>query len=247
LVSLALVVAAASLFVPASLSEPVDALMLVLAAAASVAILARTLPLQSVLFAALIAALIGGTAHGLSAWTGLPFGPVSFGESSGPLLFNCVPWTVPLIWVVALFNSRGVVRLLLRPWRKMKTYGVLLMGLTTLMTLAFDLALEPFARMKRLWLWHPTKIPFTWQGASPLAFLSWTFVSGMILAIILPYMIRKQPGSSNKPDFAPLLLWLGAIALFGVNAALSGLWSAVIFDGILAGVVVVLCWRGARW
>ena len=43
-------------------------------------------------------ALIGGAAHGLSARTGLPFGPLSFGEQSGPQLFNTVPWTVP--WTV---------------------------------------------------------------------------------------------------------------------------------------------------
>ena len=120
LMTLTLATAAASLFVPARQSAPVDAFLLALAAAASVAILARNLPLQSVLFAAFITALIGGAAHGLSARTGLPFGPVSFGEMSGPQLFNCVPWTLPLIWVVAIFNSRGVARLMLRPWRKVK-------------------------------------------------------------------------------------------------------------------------------
>src|SRR3974390_3495874 len=60
-----------SLFVPARQSAPVDAFLLTLAASASVAILTRQLPLQSVLFAAFITALIGGAAHGLSARTGL--------------------------------------------------------------------------------------------------------------------------------------------------------------------------------
>jgi uncharacterized membrane protein len=247
LLALTLAAAAASLFVPARTSQPVDGFLIVLAAASSVAILARTLPLQSVLFAAFITALIGGAAHGLSARTGLPFGPLSFGAQSGPQLFNTVPWTVPLIWIVAVFNSRGVVRLLLRPWRKVKTYGFLLMILTAVLALAFDFALEAFARVKHLWLWQPTKIPLTWFGASPLSFLGWIFVTAIILAVVMPYLIRKQPGSPSKPDFAPLLLWLGAIALFGANAALAGVWLPVVVDAVIASVVAVLCWRGAKW
>jgi uncharacterized membrane protein len=247
LLVLTLVAGIASLFVPARQSAPVDAFALVLAAAASVAVLARTLPLQSVLFAAFITMLIGGAAHALSARTGLPFGPLSFGEQSGPQLFNCVPWTVPFFWVVAIFNSRGVVRLILRPWRKVKNYGFLLMAFTALLALAFDFALEPFARAKHLWLWHPTKISITWHSASPLVFLGWIFVTGIILAVIMPYLIRKQPGSPSTPDFAPLALWLGAIGLFGVNAAQAGLWSAVMLDGIIAVTISVLCWRGAKW
>ncbi len=247
LLALTLVTAVASLFVPARQSAPVDAFTLVLATATSVAILARTLPLQSVLFAAFITALIGGAAHGLSARTGLPFGPLSFGDQSGPQLFNCVPWTVPLLWVFAIFNSRGVVRLMLRPWRKVKNYGFLLMVLTAVMALAFDFSLEAFARAKHLWLWHPTKIAFTWHSASPLAFMGWIFVTGIILAVIMPYLIRKQPGNPNTPDFAPLALWLGAVAVFGIHAAQAGLWSAVVVDGIIAVIVSIFCWRGAKW
>ena len=205
------------------------------------------LPLQSVLFAAFITALVGGAAHGLSARTGLPFGPLSFGNTAGPQLFNTVPWTVPLLWVIAIFNSRGVARLMLRPWRRVKTYGFLLMGLTTLLALAFDLALEPFARTKHLWLWEPTKLSLTWHGASPLSFVGWAFVALIILAFIMPYLIRKQPGNPSAPDFAPLALWLGAIILFAVSAAQSGLWAALVLNIILAGVVAVFSSRGAKW
>jgi uncharacterized membrane protein len=247
LLALTLATAAASLFVPTRQSAPVDGLALALAAAASVAILARTLPLQSVLFAAFITALIGGAAHGLSARTGLPFGPVSFGEQSGPQLFNCVPWTVPLIWIVAVFNSRGVARLVLRPWRKVKNYGFLLMGIATVLALAFDFALEAFARVKHLWLWQPTKISLTWFGASPVSFLGWIFVTALILAVVMPYLIRKQPGNPSAPDFAPLGLWLGAVALFATDAALTACWPAVMLDGIFIVAVGVLSWRGAKW
>ena len=206
ILTLTLAAAAATLFNPSGTTSNLDALLLLLATAGSISSLARTLPLQSVLFAAFITALVGGAAHGLSARTGLPFGPLSFGATSGPQLFNTVPTTVLLLWIIVIFNSRGVARLMLRPWRRVKNYGFLLMGLTTLLALAFDVALEPFARVKHLWLWQPTKISLTWHGASPLSFLGWTFVSLLILAVIMPYLIRKQPGNPSAPDFAPLAL-----------------------------------------
>ena len=247
ILTLTLLAAVATLFNPLGTTSNLDALLLLLATAGSISALARQLPLQSVLFAAFITALIGGAAHGLSARTGLPFGPISFGATSGPQLFNTVPPTVLLLWIVALFNSRGVARLMLRPWRRVKTYGFLLMGLTTLLALAFDVALEPFARVKHLWLWQPTKIPVTWHGASPLSFLGWTFVALLILVIIMPYLIRKQPGNPSAPDFSPLALWLGAIILFTINAAQAGLWAAVSVNVTLAVIATTFSWRGAKW
>jgi uncharacterized membrane protein len=247
LLTLTLATAAATLFDLPGTTSNLDALLLLFAAAASVSALARQLPLQSVLFAAGITALIGGAAHGLSARTGLPFGPLFFGETAGPKLFNTVPWTVGLIWIVALFNSRGVARLMLRPWRRVKTYGFLLLGLTAALALAFDFALEPFARVKHLWLWQPTKIRLTWHGASPLSFLGWTFVALLILTIIMPYLIRKQPGQPSAPDFAPLSLWLGAIIVFSVTVAQAGFWTAVMVNVAIIGITAIFSWRGAKW
>jgi uncharacterized membrane protein len=245
--TLTLAAAAATFFNPAGTASSVDALLILCATASSISALARQLPLQSVLFAAFVTALIGGTAHGLSARTGLPFGPLTFGETAGPKLFNTVPWTVGMLWIIAIFNSRGVARLMLRPWRRMKTYGFWLMGLTAALALVFDFALEPFARAKHLWLWLPTKIPVTWHGASPLSFLGWMFVSLLILAIIMPYLIRKQPGSNSAPDYAPLALWLGAVILFAVNSAQAGQPGALLVDIVAAGVISLFSWRGARW
>jgi uncharacterized membrane protein len=239
---------AAAAMVSPELSAKLDGLLIALAAAASVTALTRQLPVESVLFAAFVAALIGGAAHGLSARTGIPFGPLIFSETAGPKLFNIVPWTLPLLWVVAIFNSRGVGRLILRPWRKVKNYGLWLIGLTAVLAVAFDLALEPFAaRVQHLWIWQPTKIAVTWHGASPLVPLGWLAVSLIILAFVMPYLIKKQPGKSSAPDFAPLALWLGAVVFFAVGPAQAGLWSAVAVDAVLVVLVTVFSIRGARW
>ena len=224
--------------------------LVTLAAAASIAALNRQLPLQNVLLAAAVTALIGGVAHGLSAFPNfsIPFGPLFFTDAGDQKIFNSIPWTIPLLWIVAVFNARGVARLMLRPWRKTKNYGWWVISFTALLALAFDLALEPFAvRVKHLWVWRPTRIPFTWQGASPMDFLGWFFVTLLILAFITPSLIKKQPGSSGKPDFHPLILWLGALLLFAAGPATAGLWLPVAVDAAIAAVTQVLAVRGAKW
>ena len=93
------------------------------------------------------------------------------------------------------------------------------MGLTALLTVLFDLALDPFAaRVKHYWLWLPTKFPVTWQGAPLVNFLSWAAVSLLILAFVTPALINKNP-VRRAPDFHPLAVWLGAILLFGLASA----------------------------
>jgi uncharacterized membrane protein len=228
-----------------------DAILIVLAAVASVAALNFRLPLQNVLTAAVIAALIGGVAHGLSANPNLaiPFGPVVFSAAAGAKIFNVLPWTIPLLWIIAIFNARGMARLILRPWRKVKNYGFWLIGLTALLAVAFDFALEPFAshNVRGFWLWQPTKIMFTWFGATPLNFLGWAVVSLLILAFATPALIKKQPGSRSTPDYHPLAMWLGALVLFAAGSVRAGLWWPVGVDAAIAVVTAVFAVRGAKW
>jgi uncharacterized membrane protein len=248
--TLLLVTGAAALLdlVTPSPGTGLDFILLALAAGATLSALARQLPVQNVLLAASVAALVGAAAHGLSARTGIPLGPLLFTPNALPRLFQAVPVSVPLIWILAIFNSRGVARLGLRPWRKLKSYGWWLMGLTALLTTLFDLALEPYAvRVKRFWFWQPTKLSITWQGATPLDFLGWGLLTILILAFITPALIRKKPGEAIPPDFQPLALWLGSVAVFAAGAARSGLWPAMAVDLVLAGIVTGFAWRGARW
>jgi putative membrane protein len=224
-----------------------EALLLLLTTAGTLTALARQLPLQNVLLAAFVIALMGGTAHAIGVTMGIPFGPFLFGADAGPQLFKTLPWGMPLLWVVVLLNSRGVVRLILRPWRKIRSYGFWLIGLTTLLALLFDLALDPFAaRAKHYWLWLPTKFPMTWLGAPLVNFFSWAAVSLLILAFVTPALINKGPRQS-APDFHPLAVWLGAILLFGVAAGLRGMWLAAALDGTLAVLAASFAIRGGRW
>ena len=224
-----------------------EALLILLATVSTITALARQLPLQNVLLAAFVIALMGGAVHALGVTMGIPFGPFMFGAEAGPQLFKTLPWAMPLIWVVAILNSRGVVRLILRPWRKIRSYGFWLIGLTAVLTMLFDLAFDPFAsRVKHYWLWMPTKFPLTWQGAPLVNFLSWAVVALLMLAFVTPALINKNP-ARRAPDFHPLAVWLGAILLFGIASAMHGMWVAVALDGTIAVLAATFAIRGGRW
>jgi uncharacterized membrane protein len=247
LLAAAFACALARFFIPVNSNWP-EALFILLAAAGTLSVLARKLPLQNVLLAALIIALIGGGISAIGAGMGIPFGPFIFGGEFGPQLFNRLPWAMPLLWIVAVLNSRGVARLILRPWRKTKTYGFWLIGAASALVLLFDLALDPFAsRVRHYWLWEPTKFPVTWQGAPLANFLSWGFVTLLILAFATPALVKKRPGQRSSPDFFPLGIWLGAILIFGIAAGMNGLWPAVALDAAIGVITAIFAIRGGRW
>jgi putative membrane protein len=225
-----------------------EAVLLLLATVSTIAALARHLPLQNILFAAFAIALAAAAATWLDLKTGIPFGQFTTGDNAGPKLFTAVPWALPLVWIAAILNSRGVARLVLRPWRKTHTYGFWLIGVTAALTVLFDLALDPFAsQVKHYWYWEPTKFHVSWQGAPLVNFFGWLVVTLLILAFVTPILINKNPVHRRPPDFHPLGVWLGGVLLFGIGSASLGLWSAVLLDGIIGVVVVIFAVRGARW
>lgn len=234
-------------FSPAEASRP-EAVLLCIALAGTVASLARQLPLAHAVFATLLVALAGGGVSILDIKTGIPFGAFLFSHEIGAKMFDLLPWIFPLLWPVAVLNSRGVARLVLRPWRKTKTYGFRLIGLSAVLTALFDLAFEPFAsRVKHYWFWEPTALPLTWQGAPLVNFFSWAVVTVLILAFVTPFLINKNPRPKSAPDFFPLGIWLGAIVLFGTGCALQKIWPAVAADAVMGIITAIFAVRGAKW
>lgn len=237
-----------SLFRPIRFAALVDSALIVLAAAATLVGLWRRLPLQNVALAAGGIVLIGSAFSALGVRTGLPFGPFAYGSAGGPLMFKTLPWSIPLLWVVIVLNSRGMARLILRPWRKNKSYGYRVIGLTAILVLLFDVALEPFAfRVKQLWLWLPTTLHFTWQGAPIINFVSWGFITALILFFVSPPLIVKKPRSKTGPELHPLCLWLGAVTLCAAGCAAQGLWAATIVSAVIGISAAIFAIRGAMW
>ncbi len=225
-----------------------EAILLLLAVISTLAALARQLPSQNVFLAAIILAGIGGGAHLLGAKSGIPFGSFLFGSEIGQKLFDTLPWTMPLLWVVAVLNSRGVVRLVLRPWRKTRTYGFWLIGLTALFTMLFDCALEPFAtHAKHYWVWTAGGFSLTPSGAPLANSVGWFLVTVLMLAFATPVLINKQLSKRSAPDFHPLAVWLGGILLFAIGAAMNGLWPSVAVDAVIGIIATIFAIRGGRW
>jgi uncharacterized membrane protein len=238
----------ASFFWPLKIAGGLDAILIVAATASTLAGIWRRLPLQNTLLAAFGIAALGGGFSALGARTDLPFGPFVFTSGIGPLIFKTLPWAMPLVWVCVVLNSRGVARLILRPWRKTKAHGYRVIGMTALLVLLFEVAFEPFAvHVKHFWLWQQMRWPLAWQGAPVINFLAWALITVLILLFVTPAMIIKKPRSKTGPDFYPLCLWLGALILFGTGSAVNAIWPPVFVDAGIGIGVAVFAIRGALW
>lgn len=220
-----------------------EGLLVVLAAATTLVSLTRQLPVQNVLLAALLVVLVGAGVESLNSLSGLPLGPCVFGDRPGRQLFHVLPWPVPLIWLVSLLNSRGVARLVLRPWRQARDYGLWLLGATVLLALLLDFGLQPFAtRVESYWRWQPTRLPTDWYGAPWVSFLGRGVTMLLLLAFATPALINKKP---VKPpaDYYPLVVWCSLNVLFLTGAVVGHLWAAAVLVGVgtlLASALAIL-------
>jgi uncharacterized membrane protein len=200
------------------------------------------------MLAAVIIAFLAGAVQTLGALTAIPFGPYVYTAKIGQGLFGPLPWVVPLVWITVILASRGVARLMLRPWRRTQTYGFRLIGLTILLVVLLDVGLEPFAtRVKHFWLWNPTKLNFDWYSAPWINFLGWALTTLLILAFATPSLINKKPRPQPPPDYTPLIVWLLLSFLFATGAAVHQLWPALALISLISVGVTVFAMRGARW
>ena len=221
-------------------------LLLGLAVVNTLVSLGRALQLQNVLTVAAIILVLAGIVQTVGVATSIPFGPIVFTDNLGEQLFDKLPWTAPLLWVVILLNCRGVARLILRPWRKLHGYGFRIMGLTCLLTALFDLGLEPFAtRVHRFWIWRVTGGGTGSLSAPWVNFLGWAVTALLILLVTTPWLINKQPGKRRPPDFHPLFVWLALNLFLAATLALHLLWLPAGITLAVAVIGTISAWRNA--
>jgi uncharacterized membrane protein len=224
-----------------------DSIVLVLAVASTLVSLAGQLPAQNVALATAIVASIGSVIHMIGAFTGIPFGPVTYTTGAGLKLFGVLPWFLPLVWVLVILNARGVSRLILRPWRKLRVYGYWLIGLTAVLTLIFILGFEPFAtRVRDYWIWGPTKLAVDWYGTPLSDFLGWVVAALLILGFSTPALMKKRP-SRSYPEYHPLIVWISIEVLFIAAAWSHHLTAAAAASAVACILVIPFAVRGARW
>jgi len=224
-----------------------EASCLLLATATTIVAQARRLPAQNVLLAGGLIALMSGAVQTLGAATGIPFGAHTFTDSAGQRVFDILPWPMPLLWVVIILNARGIARLILRPWRKSRTYGFRVIGLACVLAVAFDSALEPFAsQVNRYWIWQTSPRVPAWHTAPWANFLGWFATALLILAFVTPWLINKQP-RRRPPDYHPLAIWVVLNLILATGTATHGLWSATGLTVIVSATTTLFAVRGARW
>lgn len=245
-----LAILAARAFSPFALPLPeglLETIVLFLGLATTLVSLSGHLPAQNVLLATAIIGLIGGGIELIGALTGVPFGPVVYTQAAGPQLFDSMSWSVPFVWVIAVLNARGVARLIMRPWRKLRIYGYWIMGLTALLTLLFDFGLEPYAtRFNHYWLWRPTKLPFDWYGTPLSNFLGWLVTVVLALAFATPALMKKKP-TKSRLNYHPLIVWVALNVLFIAASVSEHLWLAAAVSAGACIAVIPFAIRGATW
>lgn len=222
-----------------------EGVLVLLTTATTLASLARQLPTQNVMLAACTIAFIGGAIHTVGALSGVPFGSFTYTRNVGQTLFDPLPWAMPLLWVIAVLNARGVGRLILRSWRSTRNYGLWLMGTTAVFVVLFDLALEPLVSIKDYWLWTPPGTSLTWYSAPWINFLGWGVSAILILAFATPALINKRPGEIPV-DYHSLLVWIGLNFFLATADIRHGLWPAAIYIGASTAVAVLLALLGAQ-
>jgi uncharacterized membrane protein len=219
----------------------------VMLALTSLVALARRLPLQNVLMAGAFISGISAVIVGVGVGSGVPFGPMVYGDRLGWKIFGAVPWSLPLLWVALIINGRGVARLIMRPWRKTNYYGFWVIGLTCVLAFVFDLGWEAFGvRVKNYWVWQtPNSVP-AWYTAPWVNFLGWLITALAILAFTIPWLINKRP-VKQPIDYHPLIVWLLLNLIVASANAVHHLSHAVIISLFGNAVVAIYAIRGARW
>jgi len=225
----------------------IEVLLLMATLLTTLVTLARRLPLQNVLTAGLLIGGLGGILIAIGAASGVPFGPIMYGDALGEKVFTLVPWPMPLLWVILIINGRGVARLIMRPWRRTNYYGFWVIGLTCGLAVVFDLGFEPFAvQVKNYWIWLGRKGVLSWHTAPWVNFLGWFSGCLGIIAFTIPWLINKQP-VKQPMDYQPLGVW-GLVNLWVLTGnAAHGLWWAAALGLFLNGLAITYAVRGARW
>jgi putative membrane protein len=220
--------------------------LLLTATAAIVSSVSRTLPFQNVVWAALVIGVLGGLSHTVGTLASIPFGPYVYTVAPRARLGGILPWIIPFIWIVFIFASRGVARLILQPWRGNRLFGIWLIGLGAILSVVLDAGFDPWAAgLNHYWIWELTRFPFTWHGTPITNFLGWFVTSVVAITFIAPMLIHKKPGPMAS-EYGSLLLWISLDVLFAGIALKHEFWMAFGFSVVAMIAVLALVWNGVR-
>jgi uncharacterized membrane protein len=122
-------------------------------------------------------------------------------------------------------------------------YGYWLIGIATLLVLAFDIGFEPVAtHVTHYWKWQNAKTSLVWYGTPWSNFAGWIVTTLLLLAFALPALINKKPGT-HPPAWHPLVVWTIANALVATAAFAGGFPGIGIYLTIVAAGTCIVSIR----
>lgn len=252
LIALGLAVIASAVGALAGLRLPagwrwLEGLIPVLAATATLASLAARLPLQNVLACGLVLFFTSGMVMAVAAYTGTPLGRFEFDRNLGPRLFGFVAWPTPFLWLAVLLSARQSAKVILRPWRRIRSYGWLLLSVALGLSLVLAVPLEPFARLGLgWWKWpHPETGAGGWLGAPPALPLMVLLLATALLLFVTPWLITKRP-TGQVADYGPVWVWLALDLWATLGNVGLGLWLPAGIGLAGGAAATVLAWRGGK-
>lgn len=222
-----------------------ETFLVVFATISMLSSLARVLSFQNVLFAACVVAVIGAMAQSVESLAGFWFAAPQYTAAAGIRIFGVLPWAMPLVWVIAIFSSRGTARQILRHRVGTAFYGFWVIALMIALSLVLLLGIEIFAAGKNgFWFWPETQDANGFQ--IPLSHVLVEFGTTLIASFALvPLLIYKKPAPRpvERQSFA---IWFFLNLLFATSAFARKFPSAGIAIMLIAIGAALLVFRGER-
>ncbi|GIW08618.1 MAG: hypothetical protein KatS3mg060_3423 [Dehalococcoidia bacterium] len=170
---------------------------------------------------------------------GIPFGPYSYTGGLGWMVFDLVPYTIPLSWFylgfAAYLIGTGIVAR--HGWRPA---GALAIALGVWFLTAWDLVLDPAMAYEGLrlkfWVWHETG---PYYGMPVRNFIGW-MLTGFTFMTVARLLWRSN--AAGAPTGFPLLVYVTNLLWAMVLCAGYGLWPPVALAaglGILPAVLLL--------
>ena len=200
------------------------AALLVLGAATTLLNLSRSLPAQNIFAAAVLIMGLSSLAQLFGSKAGCFVAPFTYLDPSAAKTFQ--PLLTPLGWLVAILSSRGLARLLLRPWRPNPNYGLWAIAVTCALVFVLDACLDLA----------------DWHNDDWLATAACIITTIAIVVLAVPWLINKRPGAQPPPDWQPFIVWQTFNLLLGFAEAFHHALTAAALHFIASGIVLALAW-----
>ncbi len=202
--------------------------------------------------------------------TGYPFGKYVYGTAIGPRLPGGVPVAVAGTWMVTLYCS-FIFTLFIQNifthttsyvffvffYNQLQNESILFFIGASIVTVLFDLAVEPLAVAQKYWSWerentYPSPLSSSlgrrWMGIPTINFLGWFFTAllSYMIAFDFGIFVTSKHFQFNNTEFIPItaialpVLWGGAAMWYLSGSAQRVQLREVVWFSRIVGTIAIL-------